>query len=314
MQSRAQRISCLCLHLGINGRAHRQAARKELAFAKVLRQLAADFISKIITGRQGGAETGEIPILHRAQRLLDFNLINGVGDVAVFKHFPQHIVAPFLQPRLTSHRMEFPRRLGHRGQRRRLMGGQLTQGLVEIALRRCRHPVGVLPEKNLVEIKFKDLILVQRLLQTGGEDDLFDLARRLAVAGQQEVFHHLLGDRRRPAHVIPARAHRLNCGGGNTTGIIAIVGIEILVLSRDKRLFHQIRNLRRRGEQAPFLGKLINHPPLARINPADGWWLILRQGFMTGKVTPIDPENRSQCQRNHGNAQGYGAEDRTKEG
>ena len=52
---------------------------------------------------------------------------------------------------------------------------QLLQSLVEVGLRGGNHAVGVLAEKNLVQIEFKDLVFGQRAFKSSCENDFLDL-------------------------------------------------------------------------------------------------------------------------------------------
>jgi hypothetical protein len=71
-------------------------------------------------------------------------------------------------------------------------------------------------------------------LDPRGEDDLAHLAFDGAAAVEQEVLHHLLGDRRGAAHRLAAGLHRLDEGGGDGARVIALMFPEILVLGRDE--------------------------------------------------------------------------------
>ena len=75
--------------------------------------------------------------------------------------------------------------------------------------------------------------------------------------------------------------------------------IEILVLGRNESLLDQVRDLGRRGKQAPFLGEFVDDPPLGRIDAADRGGRVLRQAFMAGQVAAIDIEHRANAER-HG--------------
>ena len=157
------------------------------------------------------------------------------------------------------------------------MRGQLPQRFVEIGLCRRRHTVRVLTEENFIEIKFKDLFLIQGFLDPGRKDDFLDLAFGAARSIQQKVFHHLLGNGRGPAHIASTRHGRIAKGRRDPANVITRMGIEIFILCRNKRLFDHHRNFLGRGEQTPFLGEFVNDAPLGRINAADRWGFILRQ-------------------------------------
>ena len=51
--------------------------------------------------------------------------------------------------------------------------------------------------------------------------------------------------------------------------VIAVVGVEILVLGGDEGLLHQIGNILGRHEQPPFLGEFVDDLAFAGIDPAD---------------------------------------------
>ena len=141
------------LHLRVDAGQHRHPTREKLVFAKAVGQLAADFVGEIIARRQGRFETVEITILNRAQRLRHLAFIGGLADIAVFHHFFQHEIAPRQQPIFAAHRVIIGWRLGQRGQKCRFVRGQLRQRFVEIGLRRCRHPIRILAQKNFVQIQ-----------------------------------------------------------------------------------------------------------------------------------------------------------------
>lgn len=87
------------------------------------------------------------------------------------------------------------------------------------------------------------------------------------------------------------------------------MGVEILVLGADERLFHQVGNRVRRGKQPPFTGKFVDDLALTAVNAADGGRGILRKAFMAGQIAAIDIENRANAQRNGQQAHGQGRKD-----
>ena len=157
------------------------------------------------------------------------------------------------------------------------MRGQLSKRFVEIGLCRRRHTVRVLTEENFIEIKFKDLFLIQGFLDPGRKDDFLDLPFGAARPIQQKVFHHLLGNGRGPAHIASTRHGRIAKGRRNPANVIAWVGIKIFVLCRNKRLLDHHRNFCSGRKQTPFFGEFVDNPPLGGIDTADCWGFILRQ-------------------------------------
>ena len=314
LQLTAQSVGRDGLHLVVDGRAHGQTAGKELPLAEIFAQLATDFVGEVIPRRQFGLEALEITVLDRAQRLRHFGFIDRFRDIAILFHLAQHEVPPRQQPVLATHRVVIRRRLGQRGEEGRLMRGQLTQRLVEIRLACRRHAIGVLAEENLVQIELKNFLFAQGLFKARSKDDLLDFTLGPAVARQKEVLHHLLGDRRGPAHVAPARFDRIHRRRTDAAQVIALMGVEVLVLCRDEGLFHQIRDGIGRGEKTAFLGEFVDQTALARVNPADRWRRVLRQRLVAGQISAIHPEHRPDGQSHHADAQGQGGKDPPEKG
>ena len=276
-QSALQRNGGNPLHFGINRGTHGHPTAEKLILTKMTAKLTADFICKVIPWRQRGLKAFEIPVLHGQQGHVPFGQILILWQVSVLPHLAQHVIAPLQQTILAAHRVKIRGRLGKGRQKRGLMRGQLPKRFVEIGLCRRRHTIRVLTQENFVEIKFKDLFLIQGFLDPGRKDNFLDLAFGTARSIQQKVFHHLLGNGRGAAHIAPTRHGRIAKGGCNPADIIARMGVEIFILCRNKRLFDHHRNFLGRGEQTTFLGEFIYDAPLGRINAADGWGFILRQ-------------------------------------
>ena len=202
------------------------------------------------------------------------------------------------------------RRLRQRGQIGGFLGGQLGQFLVEIGLRRGRHAIAVLTEIDLVHVEFEDLVLAQRLLDPGGQDQFLDLALRRSVRGQQEVLHHLLGDGRGAAERTALRhGHRRR---DHAHRVIALVDVEVLVLGRDEGFLHQVGDLGRRHEQTAFPGEFVDQLAFRRIDPADRRGCVLGELFVVRQVAAIHPEHGADDQRDQEGADGQEAEDCAK--
>ena len=193
------------------------------------------------------------------------------------------------------------------------MRGQLPQCLVEIGLRGRSHTVGVLAKENFVQVKFENFLLRERFFKAGGKDDFLYLALCASVARQQKVFHNLLRDGRRTAHVLAPCAHCIHRSGTDAAQVIAFVDVEVLVFGRDEGLFNQGRDRVGRREQAAFLGEFVDQPPLPRINPADRRGRVLRKGFVAGQIAAIHPEHRADGQRDHTDAHGEGGKNTPEE-
>ena len=168
-------------------------------------------------------------------------------------------------------------------------------------------------KENFIHIEFKDFILGQGLFQPRGQNDFLDLAFYRSAAIKQKVLHHLLGDGRRTARVFTARADRLKPSRHHARDIIAFVGEKMLVFRRNEREFHQIWNIFYWHKQAAFLGKFVNHPAFAGINPADGGGGVLRQTFMAGQAFGIHPEDTPHGDRPEQQPKGDGRKDGPKE-
>ena len=313
LQPLPQGIGRLNLHRRIDGGADRQAATKKLILAKGPRQLPPDLISEIAARRQRLAERRIIAVLHRQQRLGQFFVGRGRVDIAVLHHLAQHIVAPFHRAVMVFDRMQLGRLLGQSGQIGRLSGCQIGERFVEIGLGGGSDTIGILAKEYFVQIKLQDLVLAQGLFDPGRKDQLLDLALSGPVARQQEILHHLLGDGRCPAQILPPRFHRLQGGCGHAPGIKSVMYIEILVLGRDKGLLDHIGNFLNRHKDAPLLREFVDDLTFARIDPADGRRGILRQPVGAGQIAAIHGENRADHQRREKGPQGHGAEQRSED-
>src|SRR5690606_34230159 len=71
---------------------------------------------------------------------------------------------------------------------------QLAHGLAVIHLGCGFDAVSAMPEIDLVDVKFENLVLAELALDLQGQEDLGDLAREAALAGEEEVLRHLHGD------------------------------------------------------------------------------------------------------------------------
>ena len=84
--------------------------------------------------------------------------------------------------------------------------------------------------------------------------------------------------------------------------------IEILILGRDKRLLHKVRDFFGWREQTALCREFIDDLPFVGINPADRLGLITRKRFICRQVLAIHVEHAAKCQRAHDKAHGQQGE------
>ena len=205
------------------------------------------------------------------------------GDVAVVGHLVEHVVAPGDGAGLLAHRVQHARRLRQGGEVGGLGQRQLLERLGEVGLRRGGDAVGVLAEEDLVEVELEDLVLGERVLEPGGEDDLLDLALAGAVAGQEEVLHHLLGDRRGAAQPLAGGGGVVE-RGDDAARVEAVVVVEVLVLGGDEGLPDAFGDLVDGREDAPLAGELVHELALAGVDAAERRRLVALELGVVGEV------------------------------
>jgi hypothetical protein len=191
-EARCQSLTGQHLVLGIERGAHRKAAGIELLLAIDLLHFPAHLL-----GEGFGREQSRP---HRTRRDLERHGrglgMFGLADEAVFEHAVEHPVAALERALGMAIWMIVVGRLGQRGEIGHFDQAQLVEGLAEVVERRRGDAVGAEPEEDLVQIKFEDLVLGERLFDAKRQQRLLELAIHGAVAGQQEVLGHLLGDGR----------------------------------------------------------------------------------------------------------------------
>ncbi len=213
-ESVGERLARDQLHLGIERRAHREAAFVQLLLAVALVDFAADFLGEIL-GREhvrAGRARGDV------ERLLLGRLRLRRLDVAVLDHAIDHVVAPLDRALALAERMQRARRLRQRGEIGGFRDRQLVHRLVVVDQRGRGDAVGAEAEIDLVEIELEDLVLGVGALDPQREQRFLDLAVERDLVGQQEVLGDLLRDRGsalRPAtraHVLQVdRSRRARC-------------------------------------------------------------------------------------------------------
>ncbi len=181
------------LHLRVERSTHRHAAAVKRILAIKPGELPAYFLGEILgriklrsTGPRNDVEVFVLVGARFRQR-----------DVAIFGHPIENPVPP-LDCRLgPPERMIVRRSLGQRREIGRFGIGQLVKRLVEIVERGSGNPIGIEAEENLVEIKFEDFVLGERIFDPQRQQRFLDLAVPGLVRGQKEVLGDLLGNRRR---------------------------------------------------------------------------------------------------------------------
>ena len=187
------------------------------------------------------------------QGLLQRRLVLLLGDVVQILHAPQHVLLAQLGPFRIDHRVVGRGSLGQPGEHGGFGEVQLRQGPAEIGLRGRGEAVGALPEINLVDVEFENLVLGQIVLDLHRQQGLAELAREGLFAGQEEVAGHLHGDR---AGAFP-RAPEIGEDGAGNAGIVhSAMVVECVVLRRQDRLPHRRRNCLDVHQGAPFLAEL----------------------------------------------------------
>ena len=107
------------------------------------------------------------------------------------------------------------------------------------------------------------------------------------------MLHQLLGDGGSPAQAFPSCHQGFERNDSHAAGIIAFVGVEILVLRRDKRRLDQIRNIRRAHKEATLAREFIDDLAVSGIDAADGGRGILGKGRVVGQIAPINVKHRT---------------------
>ena len=273
-QAIAQRLVGDRLERGRDGRADRQAALIKEWLAVLRDQLAAHLLDEIV-----GADHLGRRALTQDQRLRAGPLGLGPVDGAVVEHASDHPIAPRFGGLGAALGVVPGRRLGQTGKERRFARGQLVERLVEIIDRRRGHAVRADAEVDLIEVEFENLILGERPLHAEGEQRLLDLALDGHLVAQQEVLGDLLGDRRgadrapvghEPGEVGDRGAH-------DAQRVDARMRVEILVLGREERLNHALRNRLDRHEHPLLVGELGQQSAVAGVQTGHRRRLVVGQ-------------------------------------
>ena len=188
----AQRVHGIVLQPRVERGANLQAVAVERGLAVFAIKLAAHFLDEIVGVDGLTAKRTRLDV----QRLGDRDPGLLLGDVTVLGHLADHPVAALEGGLEVIARIVVAGAFGQRGEIGGLGDVDLVERFAEIVERCRRDAVGVLAEKDFVEIKLEDLVLRIGRVDADREDRFLDLAGELDVAVEQEVSRHLLGDGR----------------------------------------------------------------------------------------------------------------------
>jgi hypothetical protein len=190
-------------------------------------------------------------------------------------------------------RMQARRRFRQGREISHLRHRQFVYRLVEIDERGGGNSVRAEPEIDLVEIQFENLVLRIGALDAEREQRLLDLARVGRLAADEEVLGDLLGNGGRTLRT-PAGAHLLDIGkgrAGDTGQVDAAMTVKILVLRRQERLDHRLRDRLDRQVQAPLAGIFGDQGAVGRMNARHDRRLVILQLRIFRQVLGIMPNH-----------------------
>lgn len=148
----------------------------------------------------------------------------------------------------------------------------------------CRFDsVGIVAEKNLVEIQGQDFILAQLLFQTIGEDDFLDFALVALFRREHEAFDNLLGDGAAAARFFSGFQIGEH-GPYYSLEIHAGVLVELVILNGEKGLGQPGRHFFLRYEKASFPIELADQTSIPGKNIGDERRAVVRDFAETRQV------------------------------
>ncbi len=241
----------------------------------------------------------------------------GVGllDPAIFQQPVDHVIAALDRAVVVAHRMQRRRRL----RQRREVGGfrdrEFIDRLVEIDQRRRGDAVGAKAEINFVQIEFENLVLRVGALDPHRQQGFLDLARERDLVGQKEVLRDLLGDRGGALRTaVGTEILRVEHGGTRHAGEVdAAMLVEVLVLGREERVDHQLRNRLDRQVQAAFLGIFAEQRAIGGVDARHHRRLVILKLRIVRQVLgemPDQPGHGGDADQEH---DGSGGEQKTQE-
>ena len=221
--------------------------------AVALDQLVGDVVEEVAL-----ALLAEVAVGVQLERRADRRLRGAARDEADVGHLAQHVVAALGRLRGVAERVVLAGRLRQAREQRGLRQRQLGGGLVEVRPRGGLHADGGLaavgPVGHGVEVARQDPRLAGAagvdVLELLGELRLAHLALEglLLAAGVQRADQ--LHRQRRAALQRLAGARVLERRADDALEVDALVLVEALVLDRDRRVLHRLRDLRRADAEA----------------------------------------------------------------
>ena len=169
------------------------------------------------------------------------------GDRTILAQATQNIGKPLLRTAGMAVGIEIVRPLGQPGKQSAFLERELLGRLAEIAARGQLDAPGAAAEIDGIEIELEDFLLAQRVLDPRRHDHLANFALVGEVFADQQVLHDLLGDGRAALRA-PGAGEVADEGADQAALVDPLVLIEALVLGRDERLLHVLRNV---GEHHP---------------------------------------------------------------
>ena len=282
-KSRTQRVHREVLQPRVERRTDLKTSVVERTLAVFAVQQPADFFDEVVGIFRLDAERshlGDERFDYRSARLV-------TRDVAVLRHLADDPVPAFERRGFVEAWIVVARRLGQRGEERRLGDVELIERFAEVIERRGGNTVRILAEKNLVQVKLEDLGLGIGRIDAHGEDRFLDLAREALLAVEQKVLGHLLRDRGRAFEplVLQHVEDVLDGCTRNAARINAGVAEEILVLGRGEGVDHEFRNKGDGHEYAPFARVFAQQGTVSGVNARRDGRLIVLECFDARQIS-----------------------------
>ncbi len=201
---------------------------------------------------------------HRSQlEFLGLGLFRlSLGDEAVFFHALNDVELAGARTFRVGDRVVCRRGLGEPRQHGRLGNAHVLQWFAKVGLGRCREAIGTLPQKNLVHVDLKDLLLGQLMLQFERQQDLVDLARVAFFRGEEHIARHLHGDGGRALALGFAQVGQRRAQ--HATVVHAVMLKKARVFDRQDGVFHHLGNFIDGQQVASLLPELADQLSIRR--------------------------------------------------